>query len=652
MGYYGKYMSSVDKNTDVVNSSTLRKHDKRFVVRTYAMDVAAAKQKAAGKPATNNTQPTQNPPSTIPIPPRPLKEKKLSKIDLTKTSGDTTPIQVSLTTHGIIPQKISITQNTTSIHTPATHISTVSAPNVSDTQVVQPIDKEKYIGIALSKPNTEKEAPEIPTNLVITHHNQDIYSESFFSRMLAWLMGSNGEIIPAKTKNHENIVVQNGDTPKVPTQSPSIKVQEKKPLQDVSHVYNEMPAPSTQPEISVVPPGIFQKTKILNPNISQEIPNSQIQKENTSKIPNVITSQVPIPPTATVHPVIQSITQQIKTSDIQKTTSNVPEKILTRNEPRLNIHKRLRNKILSPLHTYKMDVTDTIKETNASATSILAGQQDAQPISDAPKKNEKRTLLWFVIGGALLFILSIVGTGYAYQYHIKKVAPARTAIHVPSLVPTNATRELSGTGIALLDELAKVAQTPIQNGAIKTVYIATSTKDSNGTLEKRPLPGGYLIAAMSLPMPRILMNNTAVDSTVGVVGADNQTYPFFILRVASYDSAFAGMLRWESSLASDMQMLYPPPITKLPAVNTSTTTATSTEKSNTSNNSTSTTTTKQIVPIPAGFVDETIVNHNVRVLKNASGQSILLYGFANKHTLIIARNADAFTVILGKLNQQ
>ena len=51
----------------------------------------------------------------------------------------------------------------------------------------------------------------------------------------------------------------------------------------------------------------------------------------------------------------------------------------------------------------------------------------------------------------------------------------------------------------------------------------------------------------------------------------------------------------------------------------------------------------------AGFYDATVANRDVRVYRDISGRDVLLYGFWNQTTLIIARDAAAFTEIVGRL---
>ena len=127
---------------------------------------------------------------------------------------------------------------------------------------------------------------------------------------------------------------------------------------------------------------------------------------------------------------------------------------------------------------------------------------------------------------------------------------------------------------------------------------------------------------------------------VGIVHAGTETRPFFILRVDSYERTFAGMLAWEPSMLSDLQSLYPLYPASTPQNNSANTTGTSTQ-----------------IFIPAiapnapanQFVDEIVANHSARALKDSSGNTIIIYGYADKETLIISRDEAAFTLLLQRL---
>jgi hypothetical protein len=144
-------------------------------------------------------------------------------------------------------------------------------------------------------------------------------------------------------------------------------------------------------------------------------------------------------------------------------------------------------------------------------------------------------------------------------------------------------------------------------------------------------------------------------SIAGVVNVDGETYPFFILSVSSYSTTFAGMLSWEKTMPADLAGLFPAfaPISPAPAsVATTTTAATTTAKTKTKKATTlvAAPPPPPVIPVStAGFYDETVSNHDVRVYRDDAHRSVLLYGYWNQNTLIIARDPDSFSEIVQRL---
>jgi peptidoglycan hydrolase-like protein with peptidoglycan-binding domain len=74
---------------------------------------------------------------------------------------------------------------------------------------------------------------------------------------------------------------------------------------------------------------------------------------------------------------------------------------------------------------------------------------------------------------------------------------------------------------------------------------------------------------------------------------------------------------------------------------------------NLGNNSGTTTAAATTTPpaplVTIGFRDEVVANHDVRIYRDGEGRSVLLYGYWNQTTLVIARNPPSFTEILQRL---
>jgi hypothetical protein len=51
-----------------------------------------------------------------------------------------------------------------------------------------------------------------------------------------------------------------------------------------------------------------------------------------------------------------------------------------------------------------------------------------------------------------------------------------------------------------------------------------------------------------------------------------------------------------------------------------------------------------------GFKDEVMSNHDVRVYRDVSNKSAIVYGYWNQSTLIIARDSLAFAEVIARLS--
>jgi hypothetical protein len=221
----------------------------------------------------------------------------------------------------------------------------------------------------------------------------------------------------------------------------------------------------------------------------------------------------------------------------------------------------------------------------------------------------------------------VVGIGAvvgAYVYmHGRTVVPQAAA--VPSVIRYDEAVEVRGTGQELMRSVAGVAQGGSVQGNIVVTYV-TGISDSDGS--NIPQPGSVLIKQLGLQAPSILMRNIQETSTVGVINAGGESRPFMVLKVNSYERTFAGMLAWERTLPDELEEWYPA-YASLP------------EQAST---------TPVVLQSAPGFSDEVVSNYDVRVLRDASGRSLLLYGYRGKDTLIIARDEASFTALVTRLN--
>jgi hypothetical protein len=283
----------------------------------------------------------------------------------------------------------------------------------------------------------------------------------------------------------------------------------------------------------------------------------------------------------------------------------------------------------SPLHTYSSDFADHIDEQKSSTFSVLAAQSDAGQTTVSASR-PRRTFVPLAAGVAML-VIGIGAVAGAYILTHKGASSSPLGLNVPSLIRFDESVEVKGTGQDLMTAISNVSQGGSVSGNVVVTYVTGPDATSTTGI---PQQGGVLIKALSLPAPDILLRNIDDSSTVGTIRAGTESRPFFILKVSSYERTFAGMLAWEQTLPQDLSILYPA-YPSLPDT-TASTTATSTPV-------------RVVAPYTPVFTDGVVANYDVRILRDASGRSLMLYGYRGKDTLIIARDEAAFTALVSRL---
>ena len=279
-----------------------------------------------------------------------------------------------------------------------------------------------------------------------------------------------------------------------------------------------------------------------------------------------------------------------------------------------------------PAKTYAGDFSDRVAETGASTTTVLAAEQDAHvSVPDAePEPDHAKSNRIYSIAGGVLFLLALFGAYFAYSRYatLSLPVPLLESAEAPIVVEERA--DVSGNGKELLQQIQQSMARPLSSGKVRLLsHTATTSTSIFGSL---PLsaPGG------------LIRNIEPVHSIAGVINV-GETSPFFVLRVTSFADTFSGMLQWEARMAGDMKELFPP--RPAPAVAVATTSMAST---------TSTTFGPPPVATPM-FIDKSVANHDARILLDADKREVLVYGYWNQRTLVIARDSASFTELLRRL---
>lgn len=310
----------------------------------------------------------------------------------------------------------------------------------------------------------------------------------------------------------------------------------------------------------------------------------------------------------------------------------------------------------SPFHSFSTDFKDLSKAKNASSFTVLAAGLDAGQAVSTPEvpKRTKPPLLAISLGIILLALAS--GGSYALYLYVgaRHEVPVIT-LRVPSLIFTDEYKKLEGAGKELMQALATSASDPLLSGTARVTYIGYPATGEAGTLAGAPAPGGFLIQALALPAPDLLTRNIDESSTVGIINEGGDARAFLVLRVSSYERTFAGMLTWEPLMTRDLGLLYPmypEDEVLVPQVDLGLVAGTEATTSLRIATTTAPAPVAQTSPaVSVGrFEDAIVANRDVRILRDTRGRSLMLYGYADKETLIIARNEAAFAALLVRLS--
>lgn len=280
-------------------------------------------------------------------------------------------------------------------------------------------------------------------------------------------------------------------------------------------------------------------------------------------------------------------------------------------------------------HTFSSDFKDHASKTGSSTFSVLAAEANKKE-REAPKplRTKKPDVIVPILMGVLA--LSLAGAGVYGAYALLTNQEPVTVVTEPSaLIFADEETLLQGPDYAL--ELVRLSNEALPEG---TVLVTKA--------------GGVSLAAELLRgAPDLLLRNISPESTVGIIDADTETKPFFALKIGSYERTFAGMLAFEPELLEVLGELYPTYQEDM--------IETQVEVASTTASSTSATSTVPVNPAPEPatpaneFTDAVVANHDVRVLRDSRGRSLVLYGYAGKDLLLIARDEFAFSELLSRV---
>ncbi|MEI6296879.1 MAG: hypothetical protein WCO84_04515 [bacterium] len=276
---------------------------------------------------------------------------------------------------------------------------------------------------------------------------------------------------------------------------------------------------------------------------------------------------------------------------------------------------------ISSLRTYKEDFDTLVKEKSISIArmTIMEEARSRELTEEVATSNTKK---YTVIGFSLLLMLTGVGFGvYAYFSKIQTVPiniVAQPKLQ-PEIVYAENKKQIEVAGLGMGEVLSsikkEILEAQIDYGKIENIQIVK--KGTNGGIEQVSVLN--LFSLLNSSAPGDLVRSLGGGYMLGVVNPlDGNRSGMLIIKVDSYQNAFAGMLGWEKgTMLRDIyefirgSVLDGNLLTK-------------------------------------NFEDLVVGNQDSRILKNDSGEIVMVYGFLNNKTIAIAGNLSSFNEIIAR----
>ena len=302
--------------------------------------------------------------------------------------------------------------------------------------------------------------------------------------------------------------------------------------------------------------------------------------------------------------------------------------------PPLPIVAPQNNDSVRPLETYQSDVEKYIREQNISTVQVAAAeekrrQDTAQPIEIAPRAPHKKSVVLQIIA-VVCGILFIVGAGGAFIYAYVRSQPLPqqqnpTAPFIAVDTTTNLKLSSGDSREGIMQKFADAkSQTHLSVGLVVQLkpWIASST----GTL---PIAAQIFLSVLTPNMPPELLRTIQPEFLMGVHSFETNQ-PFLLFSVDSYQGGYAGMLAWEKTMQRDLSPFFDYTPTQrvqdeIPTLSTTT----------------------QIISSP--FTDTILENHDTRAIKNSSGDTVLLWTFLDRATVLVTTNPNTVHEIISRL---
>ena len=327
--------------------------------------------------------------------------------------------------------------------------------------------------------------------------------------------------------------------------------------------------------------------------------------------------------------------------------------------------------VIKSLRTFQGDAAEAIKNQNASVLSIALAEKKKvdEKAKEKPPENPELKKKILTIAASLVFIFLGIGTVVGF-YIIQKRAPNTPIVVAPEDRTLIGYKEKITINVSSSDKekLSSALNTRKQNLALNTGDVAYVALAKTIIENENIISTDDLFAILKTKIPGSALRAFDSQFMFGFIKT-NQTEPFIIIKLTSFENAFDGMLQWEPNMYEDLHLIVKKDLIQkqTPVITNNTVAISENSSTSTSAKNAGTSTSKQItssttptvtqvlaseIPVQTRFTDETIQNKDARVLRNNRGEIVLLYSFINKETLLITTDLKVLENINEKITSQ
>lgn len=277
---------------------------------------------------------------------------------------------------------------------------------------------------------------------------------------------------------------------------------------------------------------------------------------------------------------------------------------------------------LRTIRTYKDDLAQVVEKKKESLVSIATAENEQRvnneelELSVAATKKQHLKKIGMIV---LITVLFILGTGSIFYFYGKNTnETVNPESKIPSLIFSDEEEEFEITDLSrrqILNGLTALKDNVnISIGRIRNIIITKSFVDEEGVAGRELVSARNFLNAINAQLPTSFLRSIEPLFMFGVHHFDGNQ-PFLILKNSFYENTFAGMLEWEKNIREDLSPLFGPAEFG-------------------------------VAPV---FRDFVIKNKDTRILKDNNEETILMYSFIDKNTIIITTNENTFSEVLVRL---